>query len=157
MTGTGRRAVLAGAIGLGAGAALTACGGADDEATSGAPTAEDPASGGGPTTTAPGGGATTGPGAGALASVADIPVGGGKIFTAEQVVITQPVPGTFKAFSAACTHQGCMVAAVTDGVIRCACHGSEFSAADGSVKAGPASAPLPARTIKMDGDAISLG
>ena len=41
-----------------------------------------------------------------------MPVGGGKIFAAEKVVVTQPTEGDFKAFSAVCTHQGCVVAKI---------------------------------------------
>ena len=35
-----------------------------------------------------------------LGSTSQIPVGGGKIFGAEQVVVTQPTKGDFEAFSA---------------------------------------------------------
>ena len=88
-------------------------------------------------------------GAEALAAVADIPVAGGLII-AEKVVVTQPEKGTFKAFSAICTHQGCPVDDVTDGVISCPCHGSQYSASDGSVIAGPAPSPLPEVPISVE-------
>jgi Rieske Fe-S protein len=84
-----------------------------------------------------------------LASASEIPVGGGKIFDKQRVVVTQPIAGEFKAFSAICTHTGCIVSGVSDGVIACACHGSLFSASDGSVKNGPATEPLPARTVAL--------
>ena len=51
--------------------------------------------------------------------------------------MTQPTAGTFKAFSAICTHQGCMVGEVADGTIICPCHGSQFTIADGSVAQRP--------------------
>ena len=73
-----------------------------------------------------------------LAATADVPVGGGVILTDAQLVITQPKAGTFKAFSAICTHQGCAVSTVENGTINCPCHGSEFAITDGSVVAGPA-------------------
>ena len=95
-------------------------------------------------------------GAAALAKAADIPVGGGKIFKEQNVVITQPKKGTFKCFSAECTHAGCQVAEVAKGTINCPCHGSKFKVADGSVANGPASKPLPARKITVDGDSITL-
>ena len=90
-----------------------------------------------------------------LAATGDIPVGGGAVFQAEQVVITQPSPGEFRAYSAVCTHQGCIVNDVVGGTINCNCHGSKF-ALDGSVSQGPASAPLPAVAVKVTGDQISL-
>jgi Rieske Fe-S protein len=90
-----------------------------------------------------------------LAATGDIPVGGGAVFEAEGVVITQPTPGEFRAFSAVCTHQGCVVADVTGGTINCNCHGSKF-ALDGSVATGPATKPLPTRAVKVSGDQISL-
>jgi Rieske Fe-S protein len=88
----------------------------------------------------------------ALAQAADIPVGGGTIVG--DLVITQPTDGTFKAFSATCTHQGCTVSSVSNGTINCSCHGSKFSAADGSVRGGPATLPLPAVAVKLAGTAI---
>ena len=86
---------------------------------------------------------------------ADIPVGGGKIFTDAQTVITQPKSGQFKAFTAICTHQQCTVADVTT-TINCNCHGSKFSITDGSVVNGPAQNPLAAKTIAVDGDTITV-
>ncbi|MCW2787489.1 MAG: Rieske (2Fe-2S) protein [Marmoricola sp.] len=69
--------------------------------------------------------------------VSEIPVGGGKIFTDDQVVVTQPTAGVFKAFSAVCTHQGCILSSVASGRIDCGCHGSEFSIVDGHNVQGP--------------------
>jgi Rieske Fe-S protein len=92
----------------------------------------------------------------AAAATADVPVGGGVILQGRKVVITQPVAGEFKAFTAVCTHQGCLVSSVSDGEINCACHGSVFSAADGSVEAGPATAPLAAVNVSVSGDQITI-
>jgi Rieske Fe-S protein len=82
----------------------------------------------------------------------DIPVGGGMIFTAEKVVVTQPVKGEFHAFSAVCTHVGCLCNKVANGTIDCPCHGSEFKITNGAVVTGPAPAPLPPRTISVTTD-----
>nr|WP_225956210.1 Rieske (2Fe-2S) protein [Amycolatopsis lexingtonensis] len=91
-----------------------------------------------------------------LGAAADIPVGGGKVFADKQVVVTQPVAGTFAAFSAVCTHQGCTVDAVADGTINCPCHGSKFKVADGSVANGPAAQPLPKKAVTVTGGKITL-
>ncbi|MFE5948307.1 Rieske 2Fe-2S domain-containing protein [Streptomyces sp. NPDC056480] len=92
----------------------------------------------------------------ALARTADIPVGGGTVFKAEKVVVTQPTAGEFKAFSAICTHQGCLVNKVADGTIDCPCHGSKFRITDAAVVTGPATRPLPAEQIAVSGDSITL-
>ena len=85
----------------------------------------------------------------------DIPVGSGKIFPDAQTVITQPKEGEFKAFSSICTHQGCQVDAVTT-TINCPCHGSKYSITDGSVVNPPAPQPLPPKTIKLQGDTLTV-
>ncbi|MEJ3747915.1 Rieske (2Fe-2S) protein [Actinomycetes bacterium KLBMP 9797] len=148
-----RRALLAGAGAFGATAVLAACGtdpDADTSATGNGQAADTP-------TSAP---ATSGDsgsnGTNALAKTSEIPVEGGTIFEAEGVVITQPKEGDFKAFSSTCTHQGCQVTSVGDGAILCKCHNSKFSLEDGSVQGGPASKPLPAREINVDGGSITL-
>ncbi len=137
MSETTRRALLAGAAGLGAAGALAACG-ADGGSSAGAQ---------------PGGG---GGSAGPLAKTSDIPVGGGKVFETAQVVVTQPTAGNFKAFTAVCTHMGCTVSSVQNDTISCLCHGSQYSAEDGSVKTGPAPRALAPKNIKVEGDSISL-
>jgi len=91
-----------------------------------------------------------------LAKTSDIPVGGGKIFKKQKVVVTQPKEGEFKAFSAVCTHLGCTVGTVADGTINCPCHGSKYRIADASVAGGPAPKPLPAENIKVEGNSIRL-
>ena len=91
-----------------------------------------------------------------LAKTSDIPVGGGKIFDQQKVVVTQPQKDEFKAFSAICTHLGCTVSTVADGTIDCPCHGSKYRIADGSVAGGPAPKPLPAEQIEVKGNSIRL-
>lgn len=131
-----RVAGVAGATVAGAGA-LSSCGSATT--TSGGSSAGQPAGQ---------------PAGGALAKTADIPVGGGRIVG--QVVVTQPTAGTYKAFSAICTHQGCTVSSVAQGKIDCACHGSAFDAATGAVVNGPAKSPLPEKKITVADGSITL-
>jgi Rieske Fe-S protein len=49
--------------------------------------------------------------------------------------------GEPRAFAARCTHLGCRIAKVSDGLLVCPCHGSKFRT-DGSVAAGPATRAL---------------
>ena len=91
-----------------------------------------------------------------LGLVKDIPVGGGRVFIAQKVIVTQPASGVLRAFSAVCTHVGCICNKVANGTISCPCHGSEFKITDGTVVTGPAPAPLAARTIAISDGKILL-
>lgn len=134
-----RRTVLAsgalGAVGALSVAALAGCGGGGSAST---------------------GGSGAGASAGQPITTASIPVGGGKVFPDQQVVVTQPSAGTFKAFSAVCTHAGCVVADVSRGIISCPCHGSAFDAATGAVRQGPATQPLPEKTVTVSGGTLKV-
>lgn len=159
-----RRALLAGA-GAACVAALAGCttydanngGIAGPPPSAPASARQAAASGGGGSAAASGGAAGSAAPANELATTAEVPVGGGKIINGSNIVITQPAAGTFKGFSAVCTHQGCIVAAIANGTIDCPCHGSKFSIKDGSVVNGPAPSPLPAVAITVQGTSIIKG
>jgi Rieske Fe-S protein len=157
-TGVSRRGALTGAASVGLGLPVLAACGDDqpdqatdpgspidrsDTATQDEPTAQEPSSAES---------SETEPG---IASAADVPVGGGLVLAEEKLVITQPTKGEFKGFTAVCTHQGCTVNQVAE-TINCPCHGSKFNL-DGTVANGPASRPLDAETISVQGDSIVLG
>ena len=139
-----RRTVLRGAGAIGAvvagSGALAACGSAGETASSAASQAV---------------GSATDAAKNAVKS-AQVPVGGGKVLADAKVVVTQPASGEFKAFSAVCTHMGCIVADVSDGTINCGCHGSQYDIATGAVKRGPATRPLAPKSVKVSGDGITV-
>ncbi|GAA4147982.1 Rieske (2Fe-2S) protein [Actinomadura keratinilytica] len=132
--GSSRRGVLFGVGLAGAAGVLAACGGSGDSD----------------------GGASGTAGGGALAQASEIPVGGGKVFKAQKVVVTQPQQGQFKAFDVTCPHRGCPVDAVSGGTINCPCHGSKFDINDGSVVSGPSDKGLTAKQINVQGGQITL-
>ncbi|WP_032391695.1 Rieske (2Fe-2S) protein [Rhodococcoides fascians] len=148
-----RRAVLRGSAiavaGVAAAATLAACG-SDDSASTEAATTTAAGIGGATPTEAADGPVSLGP-------AADIAVGGGVIYNAQEVVVTQPTSGAYKAFSSVCTHQGCAISSIEDGAMICPCHNSKFSLTDGSVLQGPATEALPEKTVTVSGGEITLG
>lgn len=152
-----RRRALTGAAVLGVGAPLlAACGGNDSSSAA--------RQGGTPTTPSSGrssGGSSASPAG--LVARADVPVGGGVILPDQNLVVTQPKQGDFKAFTATCTHQGCQVSSVSDGTINCPCHGSRFSITNGANVAGPSGtpagsvAPLAEKPVSVKGTEVVEG
>ena len=141
--GIDRRTLLRRVGVAGAGAAgvliLTACGGAEDaasKATGAAGSATDAIK--------------------SAIKTADIPVGGGKVFPELGVVVTQPEAGVFKAFSSRCTHMGNPIGSVSEGTMNCPSHGSKFDIATGEVKNGPATKALPAKSVTVGSDGLSV-
>ena len=133
---TTRRTVLAGAAGISAATLLAACGSDEAPPLPAATSPQQPAE--------------------TLGNVNDIPVSGGIIYADRDVIVTQPSLGEFRAFGAKCTHKGCVLAAVRNNIISCNCHNAKYSATDGAVEGGPATEPLPARRIRVDGNTIEL-
>lgn len=88
----------------------------------------------------------------AIVATKDVPVGGMALVLDPPIVVTQPEEGTFKAFSATCTHQGTILdPQFQDDALHCPKHGSEFSPTDGSVTHGPATRALPEIAVKVEG------
>jgi nitrite reductase/ring-hydroxylating ferredoxin subunit len=141
-----RRIVFQGLGALGVAAILAGCGGDDSTSDDSVPTA----AGSTPTGSTPtdansdsGSGTESSGGkpsleAGALATTAEIPVGGGIVLTDVHIVITQPTAGEFAAFGSRCKHQGFDVGRIEGGTITCLHHGSQYDAATGDVTRGPA-------------------
>jgi len=156
-----RRCVLLGVGIAGAGGVLAGCStaavpyGANEAGV--APGQEAPAPSAPASMAGQAAGQATGAAMGTLLGLTtEIPVGGGKVFMDQKVVVTQPAKGVFKAFSAVCTHVGCICNQVANGTINCPCHGSEFKISNGAVVTGPAPTPLPGRTIAVSDGKIML-
>src|SRR4051812_2932688 len=152
----GRRRVIAAAAGLAAGGAVAGGSGSPP------PTPPTPPTGPrtGPPTAAEAGSAAAHPTAAGsagteLGPASDVPVGGGTVFESLEVVVTQPVAGRFVGLTAVCTHTGCIVDKVADGLIECPCHGSRYRL-DGTVARGPAPRPLAARPVTVVDGSIRL-
>ena len=86
--------------------------------------------------------------AGALTSLANVPVGGS--LKVGDVVVGRPSSGRVVGHSAICTHEGCRVAA-GGRTLQCPCHGSAFDAFTGAVQHGPATSPLPGVSLVIKG------
>jgi cytochrome b6-f complex iron-sulfur subunit len=132
-----RRVVTLSALTVLGGTTLAACGAASGATTS----------------TAAGAGAS-----GALAKLADVPVGGAVAAQGPggPIIVAQPTAGQVVAHSAVCTHAGCMVAPA-GAQLACPCHGSIFDAFTGAVVRGPATAPLAAVPVKVSGQDVVAG
>lgn len=109
------------------------------------------------TTSAPTQSTTSAPGA-VLTSLAAVPVGGGTVVNGPNgpVVVVQPVAGQVRAFSAVCPHQGSTVRAPVQGVITCPNHGSQFDAASGDLRRGPATRGLTPVPVRVQGGQVKL-
>jgi Rieske Fe-S protein len=154
MTTINRRRALSGTAAIAVGVPVLAACGSDDTDTA----TDSGSTGSGDPTSDPTSSESTDSGSGsgeALASASDVPVGGCFVVSASKIVVTQPTEGDFKAFSAVCTHQGCLVESSTDGEIPCPCHMSMFSLTDGSPTSGPATTALESVAISVDGDSIT--
>ncbi|MEV8044041.1 Rieske (2Fe-2S) protein [Streptomyces griseoluteus] len=147
-----RRTLLA----TGAATLAVCCVGCGEDGGSSATASTSPGESASASGTSDSGTSDSGDGGQALGSVSEIPEGGGKIFAAQKVVVTQPKKGEYKAFSAICTHQGCSLNRVANGTVDCSCHGSRFRISDGSVAQGPATQPLAAKEIMVHGNTVHL-
>jgi nitrite reductase/ring-hydroxylating ferredoxin subunit/uncharacterized membrane protein len=66
--------------------------------------------------------------------------------------------GRIHALADRCSHRGCSLAdgTVAGGRLTCACHGSTYELADGSVVKGPATAPQPTLEVRISGGMVEV-
>lgn len=80
----------------------------------------------------------------------EVPVGGAQLYRDEKVLVCRPEDGDYRAYSAVCTHAGCVLSGLRDDVAVCSCHGSTFDPATGAVLQGPAEEPLHPMELEID-------
>ncbi|MFI5760604.1 Rieske (2Fe-2S) protein [Streptomyces sp. NPDC051563] len=135
-----RRTVLKGAAAIagavGGGAALTACSTETNSGSGGPAVPAEPVE---------------------LGTAAEVPVGGAKLFREKKLVVSCAEAGQYKAFSAQCTHAGCVLDKIVEGQGNCPCHGSRFDVTTGQAVRGPATDPLPEVPVKVEGGKLIAG
>lgn len=78
-------------------------------------------------------------------------------FRGHPAVVLQRAPGVFVAFSAICTHLGCIIRWLPDkGEFLCPCHAGRY-ASDGKVLGGPPPKPLQTIPVALSGDNLLVG
>jgi Rieske Fe-S protein len=77
------------------------------------------------------------------------------VTSAPPAVIVRVAADDFRAFTAICTHAGCLVSEFSAGRITCRCHGSQFDT-QGRVVNGPAPQGLRSFPVRLDRDAGML-
>ena len=94
-----------------------------------------------------------------VTSMNDLTTNSAKIirFNKDPVILVHTPSGQFKAFSARCTHLGCIVQYHPEGDphFACNCHGSQFDI-NGKNIAGPAPAPLTPLRVKVEESSILI-
>lgn len=92
-----------------------------------------------------------------VGTVEDFPAGQGKVVAVNDkpVIIVNSSQGGVKAYSAICTHLGC-VTEWDQGkqVVLCPCHDARFNPVNGAVISGPAPAPLPQLVVTVEGGLV---
>ncbi|MFQ5401346.1 MAG: ubiquinol-cytochrome c reductase iron-sulfur subunit [Anaerolineae bacterium] len=104
-------------------------------------------------------GSASGGGRVPVGTTKDIPIGKGKVVPVgnKPVIVINTNHGV-RAFSAICTHLGCICTwDQSRNIILCPCHDGQFNPVTGAVIAGPPPTPLPAVTVSVDGDEIYVG
>jgi cytochrome b6-f complex iron-sulfur subunit len=92
-----------------------------------------------------------------VGKTADFAAGQGKVVPVSDkpVIVVNTAQGGLKAFSAICTHLGCIVQwDDSRKFIFCPCHDGRFNPVTGAVISGPPPAPLAQIELTVEGDAV---
>lgn len=114
-----------------------------------------------PTTSPTGVASSVAPTGTKIAIISDVAVGTAFQFvdpaTGSPAYLMQPASGTFIAYSAVCTHEGCIVNDnVASGSFNCPCHGAQFDAVTGAKLRGPGNGGLAKLNVAVSGTDIFL-
>lgn len=94
-----------------------------------------------------------------VASITEVPVKGGKkvAFANKPVYVIHPIPDDYRAYSAICTHLGCIISWDQNRQqFLCPCHVAIFDI-NGNVVSGPAPRPLPKYKVQVREDKVYIG
>ncbi|MCO6449481.1 MAG: Rieske (2Fe-2S) protein [Caldilineales bacterium] len=100
---------------------------------------------------------TVGAGRVPVGSTEEFPVGQGKVVPVDgkPVIIVNTDQGGLTAYSAVCTHLGCVVEwDDRRQFILCPCHDGRFNAINGAVISGPPPTPLPELPLVVEQDTV---
>ncbi|BAU82412.1 Rieske (2Fe-2S) protein [Streptomyces laurentii] len=92
-----------------------------------------------------------------LGAPSEVPVGTAKLFREQRVLVHCPAEGQYKAFSAQCTHAGCLLDKIEKNEGNCPCHGSRFDVTTGKALQGPATVPLPEVPVRVENGKLIAG
>lgn len=103
--------------------------------------------------------ATTGRRRVLVGTLQELPPGQAKVLpVGDQPVIVVHPPQGLRAYSAVCTHLGCIVQWDQQRqFIHCPCHDGRFNPVTGAVISGPPPAPLPPARLSQEGENIYVG
>ncbi len=92
-----------------------------------------------------------------VGTASDFPAGQGKVVPVNDkpAIVVNTAQGGVKAFSAICTHLGCIVEWDPNRqVILCPCHDGRFNPVNGAVISGPPPSPLPQLALTVEDEAV---
>jgi cytochrome b6-f complex iron-sulfur subunit len=95
-----------------------------------------------------------------VGAVKELAVGQAKVLPVNDkpVIVVNTAQGGIKAYSAICTHLGCVVEwNASKQFITCPCHDGRFNAVTGAVISGPPPAPLPSVRVLVEKEQIFVG
>lgn len=95
-----------------------------------------------------------------VGAIGDFPMGDGRVVAVNDkpVIIVNTKAGGVKAFSAICTHLGCVVNwSGKKNVIQSPCHDGLFNPVSGAVVGGPPPRPLPAYEVVIKDGKVYVG